>query len=120
MSPIHSGRIRLVLMALAFYTMFAQPGLPACWMEQQPCKFHPHFSDAQAESPHDHNFLFDQVLGQAAPASLSLLLPAAALLWMLMMMGLLPFRKESPDYFSVARWLALPEPPPPKFMARFA
>ncbi len=119
MSPIRRGSLRTLLLALAFYTMFAQPGLPACWLEKEPCKVHPHFSEAQAESPHSHTYLVDQALGQSTAAP-NRTLPAAALVWLLLMMGLLPVRKEQAASFSAARWLALPEPPPPKFPALFA
>jgi hypothetical protein len=29
---------RLLILALAFYTVFAQPGLPACWMALNGCR----------------------------------------------------------------------------------
>ena len=83
---------RAALFFLAIYAMFAQPGLPACWLMQKPCEFHFHLP-GMAEVPHSHEYLFDMARSSGVPilplvtssASQVLLLLGLVNLWLLIL-----------------------------------
>jgi hypothetical protein len=114
MSPILRRLVRVPVLLWAIYLMFAQPGLPACWLEAVPCEFHVHFSAEQAETPHSHNYLLDQALGQTAARPLDSQMPAASLLFLLAMAGLLGWNSRPAARLPGDDWPGLLEPPPPK------
>ena len=58
---------RTIILGLLLYTMFAQPGLPACWLMENPCAVHFHLPGME-EVPHSHIYLFDLVRASSGPA----------------------------------------------------
>ena len=74
--------VRISLFFLAFYTIFAQPGIPACWLMQKACGFHTHLA-GMADRPHTHEYLFDMASAMNAIA-LPQVFFSASLLVMLM------------------------------------
>jgi hypothetical protein len=113
MSLILRGVHRGALVFWAIYMLFAQPGLPACWLEAVPCEFHIHFNEPQADTPHDHAYLIDEIMG-VAPAPITFTGPAAELIFLLQLGGLLMIKKTQAARLDYARWQTLLEPPPPK------
>jgi hypothetical protein len=106
--------LRLALVLWAVCTMFAPPGLPACWLEQQPCEFHVHFSQEQAETPHTHFYLIDLAQGMAAQPLPFVHLETAWLLLLLSLSGVKLWWKNNRSSFSRCDWALIPEPPPPR------
>ena len=106
--------IRLAILLWAVYTIFAQPGLPACWLEAVPCEFHVHFGHGHADVPHSHTYLYDLVQGQASlpypfPAFDSMLL-----ILLLALSGPAAWLMVKSENTPVAGWIFAPDPPPPK------
>lgn len=64
---------RIALFFLAIYSIFAQPGIPACWLMERPCEVHFHLP-GMAEVPHSHEYLFDMARSSGVP-----ILPMATL-----------------------------------------
>ncbi len=115
MSNIHTGAARVGLVLWAVYIMFAQPGLPACWLEAVPCAFHVHFGHGHAEAPHSHAYLIDISQGQGSqpyphPAADSMLL-----VLLLALSGATARLKQARHVYCPAGWAFAPEPPPPRF-----
>jgi hypothetical protein len=71
---------RVLLLFLACYTVFAQPDLPACWLMEQACSVHPHFSQDLAGIPHSHDYLLDLSISSGVPAVAIALIPLAMLI----------------------------------------
>jgi len=114
MSIIRLFFLRLALVLWAVYTMFAPPGLPACWMEKEPCEFHTHFSQEQAETPHTHYYLIDLTLGTAAQPQPFVHLKTALLLLFLSLSGVKFWRAMHRSALLRRDWTIIPELPPPK------
>ncbi|HVN54240.1 MAG TPA: hypothetical protein VMT46_07910 [Anaerolineaceae bacterium] len=109
--PRLSAPLRWILLLLAAYTLFAQPGLPACWLEAQPCASHPH-PFGHAEEPHSHDYLLDMVLSGAAPAAPIVFAPLAEIL---ALMGLADiFRYLGEHLAQGGAWKPVSITPPPK------
>ncbi len=102
--------LRWFTLLWAIYTMFAQPGLPSCWLEQKACEAHPH-PDGHPERPHSHGYLFDdmQASGAAIPQHIT---PAHMILRLLQQVNI-TWNLRQPA-FSTITWFALAEPPPPR------
>ena len=113
MSSIGRWVYRAAIVFLAIYTMFAQPGLPACWLEAEPCEFHMHLSKEQAESPHSHTYLIDQIQGVAS-AALSIMTPAATLIYLMQLSGMGLLNRPYQQAPTAGGWLAVIDPPPPR------
>ncbi len=94
----------------AIYTIFAQPGLPSCWLERKACEVHPH-PDGHPERPHSHEYLFTDM--QAAGAAIPQQLIPANLLLRLLQSIAISIHLHQPT-FSEQAWIALAEPPPPR------
>jgi len=62
---------QLFTLFLASYTVFAQPNLPACWLEQVACGSHPH-PGGHADQPHSHEYLYDSLIAAASGLSKAL------------------------------------------------
>jgi hypothetical protein len=114
MMTIRRVIIRFFLFTWAFYTAFAQPGLPACWLEAKACQVHVHFSQEQAETPHDHGYLVGLASGMAAAAVPQVMIPAGLLVALLAVAGAVLLKKLNESTDRELRWLYVPEPPPPK------
>ncbi|MEA4906951.1 MAG: hypothetical protein VB089_05000 [Anaerolineaceae bacterium] len=101
---------RTAVLLLALYTLFAQPGLPACWMMQRPCDLHDH--PYQYTNPlHRYNYLFDDVSSGEAPLLPSLWPQTAELLHIIGLSDLT--RSVARPYPAGGSWLPdLPTPPP--------
>lgn len=104
--------VRLVLGLLAVFLSLAQPGLPACWLQAQSCRVHPHFSAEQAHVPHSHNYLFDLTITTGAPALPVPVIPVTLLIALLALGLLLP--RLSAHTPRAEGWANLLEPPPPR------
>ena len=117
MSTIRRLFIRLALAVWALCTMFAPPGLPGCWLEKQPCEFHVHFSQEQAETPHTHYYLIDLTLGTAGQPQPFVHLETALLLLCLSLSGLKLWRSVSRSALSRRDWTMVPELPPPRLLS---
>ena len=106
--------IRIVLLIWAVYTMAAPPGLPACWLEKEPCEFHTHFIQEQAETPHSHFYLYDLTLGMASQPYPFVFLASSMLLLLLSLSGAKFRQLRGSSTPLPAGWESTPEPPPPK------
>jgi hypothetical protein len=102
----------MIILFWAGYTALAQPGVPPCWLEKQPCQVHIHFSKAQESHPHTHEYLFDLTRATGAQALATVLLPAGLLIELLMASFI--FRKLHRPLLVKHSWAALPVPPPPR------
>lgn len=100
-----------VLFFLAFYTVLAQPGLPPCWLEAEPCANHAHV-DQNPDTDHDHEYLRLQALFQASvviPTSLAI---AGALI---LISGWTSITRMIAGVIVTSkRWGLAPDPPPPR------
>jgi hypothetical protein len=105
--------VRILFGAWIVYTALAQPGLPACWLEEQACQVHQHFSQSLSETPHTHEYLSDLVKGTSAQG-LPVLVLAISLLIARWFTSLL-FRGSVSPSPGNRLWLFPPEPPPPRF-----
>jgi hypothetical protein len=94
--------------------MFAPPGLPACWLEKEPCEFHTHFSQEQAETPHTHYYLIDLTLGTSTQPVPFVNFESGLLVLLLSLSGLKLWHKETAEALRRSGWAFTPEPPPPK------
>jgi len=117
MSVMRPFIVRLALALWAIFTIFAPPGLPACWLEKVPCEFHTHFSEEQAETPHTHYYLIDLTEGTAVQPQPLVHLDAALLVIALSMSGAKIWQKNSRFAFERCEWALIPEPPPPRLTA---
>ena len=106
--------VRLALAVWALFTIFAPPGLPACWLEKVPCEFHTHFSEEQAETPHSHYYLIDLTEGTAAQPQSLVPVEAALLVIALSISGAKIRQKNHRSAFARCEWALIPEPPPPR------
>jgi hypothetical protein len=113
MSPIARLTLRVFTLFWSGYTILAQPGLPACWLERHACEIHMHLSKEQAESPHSHGYLFDLASADGAPALPSVLIAVNLLLALLF--GRLILRELISPMPAQALWESLVESPPPRF-----
>jgi hypothetical protein len=113
MSPIARLTIRVFTLVWAGYTVLAQPGIPACWLERHACEIHIHLSEEQAKNPHTHGYLFDLASADGAPALPSLLIPLNLLLALLF--GRLVLRELISPMPAHTLWEAYLDPPPPRF-----
>jgi len=111
--------IRLAILLWAFYTMFAQPGLPACWLEQQPCEYHVHFGGHQAQFPHTHFYLIDLSLGVAAQPAPLAQVSSTLLVLFLSLSGVKLWQRKNAAMLNGSGWMMDPEPPPPKLSLSF-
>jgi len=103
---------RLVILPLAIYTLFAQPGLPACWLMRESCEAHPHpFQDAH--QPHTHDYLFETAASSGLPTLPSLLPPVEEVLAALIA-GLITLCLSS-EIITQKPWSPVRLFPPPKF-----
>jgi hypothetical protein len=68
------------LVFLVFYLSLAQPGIPACWLMDDPCQVHIHYDKHHAENLHHHDYLFELTTTNPAPALLTMLVPLSLLL----------------------------------------
>ena len=102
---------RAILLFLFFYTMAAQPGLPACWLMAKPCAVHFHLA-GMAEIPHSHGYLFDLVRATAGPILPSAVPPAGQLLALI---GLVKLWKELTKHLVINHsWVLSALVPPPR------
>jgi hypothetical protein len=107
-----SRRVRLFVFYLIVYSVFAQPGLPPCWLMAHSCSIHPH-PGGHPEIPHSHNFLSD--LAQAYTDGVAPALPVPIrLLIASIYMTLLFFLNQNERLIGTG-WVSSPEPPPPRF-----
>jgi len=106
--------LRLALALWAFYTMLAPPGLPACWLEKEPCEYHTHFSQQEAETPHSHYYLIDLALATAAQPAPVVHFESSLLVVLLSLSGVKLWQKKTSQTLRLAGWALVPEPPPPK------
>jgi hypothetical protein len=104
--------VRLVLGLLAVFLSLAQPGLPACWLQAQSCRVHPHFSAEQERMPHSHDYLFDLSITTGAPALPVPVIPVTLLIALLALGLLLPW--HSNRTLLAEGWAKRLEPPPPR------
>jgi hypothetical protein len=102
--------LRWFVILWAVYTIFAQPGLPSCWLERIACESHPH-PDGHPERPHSHQYLFDdmQAAGAAIPEQV---VPAQLILSLLQQINI-TWNLHQPT-FSIHAWSAATDPPPPR------
>ena len=106
-------RFPALIVTLAFYIALAQPGMPACWLEAQPCEAHVHFDKTQAGSPHSHDYLFDLSKVQDSPGVSLLFIPISLLITLLF---LVQVSREIPNLTLGGRgWVSSPDSPPPRF-----
>ena len=108
--------IKVILILWAAYTMAAPPGLPACWLEKEPCEFHTHFSQEHAETPHSHFYLYDLTLGMASQPYPFVFLASSILLLLLALSGAKLRQQRRTSRLAPAGWELAPEPPPPKIV----
>jgi hypothetical protein len=94
--------------------MVAPPGLPACWLEKEPCEFHTHFSQEQAETPHTHYYLIDLTLGTAAQPVPFVHFESELLVVFLSLSGVKFWQKKDSQSLRRISWAYAPEPPPPR------
>ncbi len=94
----------------AIYTMFAQPGLPPCWLERKACEVHPH-PDGHPERPHSHGYLFEDM--QAAGAAIPQTITPAHMILRLLQQVHITWKLHQPA-FSISTWSAMADPPPPR------
>ena len=105
-------RLLLALLILVVaLTAFAPPGLCPCWLFVEVEAFHPHAPD-QAAHPHSHNYLFEVYQGQTAAVMPPALLPAALLL--VLLSGLLRWRRLPHQDANGAGWNFPSDVPPPR------
>jgi hypothetical protein len=95
-------------------TMIAPPGIPACWLESEPCEVHVHFSHEQAETPHTHYFLIDLTLATASQPYPFPTFESLLFVLLLALSGLLSWQKRNSDPFNRKGWNFPPAAPPPK------
>jgi hypothetical protein len=115
MSNLRSGLVRFAILLWAVYTMFAQPGLPACWLEQQPCEYHVHFGGHQAQMPHTHFYLIDLSQGMAAQPAPLVQVSSTLLVLFLSLSGVKLWQRKHATTLNASGWMTRPESPPPKF-----
>jgi hypothetical protein len=115
MSNLRPGFIRLAILLWAVYTMFAQPGLPAFWLDQQPCEYHVHFGGHQAQLPHTHFYLIDLSQGMAAQPAPLAQVSSTLLVLFLALSGVMLWQRQYAVGLHGSGWMTTPEPPPPKF-----
>jgi hypothetical protein len=106
--------LKAAILIWVIFTIIAPPGLPSCWMEREPCEVHPHFNQKQAETPHSHFYLIDLSLGLASQPYPFLSAASILLIALLAASGAKARRDMILPFFTGHRWLAAPEPPPPK------
>jgi hypothetical protein len=106
--------LRPAILLWAIYTMFAQPGLPACWLEAVPCQFHVHFGHGHAELPHSHAYLYDLAQGQASQPNPFPAFDSMLLVLLLALSGASARLIKRSDQSGIASWIFAPDPPPPK------
>ncbi len=112
MNPLIRGGYRLFILVWAGYTMLAQPGIPACWLEKHACEIHIHLSQRQAEHPHSHGYLFDLANADGASALPSVIIPLSLLF--LLLFGMRIMRAISLPLTGETAWVSRLEPPPPR------
>jgi len=100
-----------ILLFLAFYTTLAQPGLPACWLQADPCANHPHFN-RNPYAEHDHEYLRLQALSLANVVLPTSLVPASLLIQFLGWTNIT--RMTTRLILSSKSWGLPPDPPPPR------
>ncbi len=105
---------RLSLLVWAGIIIIAPPGIPACWLESEPCAIHVHFSQEQAETPHTHYYLIDLTLATAAEPYPFPIFETFFLILMLSLSGLLSWQNRNSDSTNGKGWYFSPESPPPK------
>jgi hypothetical protein len=105
---------RLVIIIMAGYTALAQPGIPACWIEVNPCEIHPHFSRQHLENPHSHEYLYDLAKTNVVQVLPIILIPLSLLIEILSGTLLLPIAANSLE--SQLKWISLLKPPPPRVL----
>ncbi len=94
----------------AIYTIFAQPGLPSCWLERKACEVHPH-PDGHPERPHSHQYLFDDM--EAAGLALPQQVIPASLLLRLLQHSAISWNLHQPTFTKLG-WVVVFDPPPPR------
>ena len=106
----------VLLLFLASYTAFAQPGLCPCWLLRDVRHYHPHL-DNHPERPHSHGYLLELFNAETVAIAPSLPLPARTLI-LLLALGSLWWRI---GYLagSITPWTAPPPTPPPRLAASF-
>lgn len=103
-----------VLLFLAGFTVFAQPGLCPCWLMVDVQKYHLH-PFAHPERPHPHDYLFEIFNAESAAVAPPLPLPARTLILALALSGL--WLWIGSHTASVANWMTPPPTPPPRLSA---
>lgn len=108
------GRLTLRILSLiwAGMTVFAQPGLPPCWLEAQACQTHAHFSPTHEQTPHSHAYLFDLAQSSTLQALPNLVIPLSVLLALLG--GARPRQRLTAAVLPVNAWISPLDPPPPR------
>ncbi len=110
---------RMFLVLLYFVILgvaLMPPGVCPCWLMFDPAANHPHF-DGHPEIPHDHEYLFDYFQSQTVAASSLALIPAALLIALQAVSGLL--RNLTGHVLLGDGWAYLPPTPPPRVLGKF-
>ncbi len=102
---------RIALFLLAIYSMFAQPGIPACWLMEKPCEVHFHLP-GMAEVPHSHEYLFDMARSSGVPILPMVSLSASQLLTLLGLINL--WQVLAARVIGKCVWIPGAQIPPPK------
>ena len=113
--------LQVFVVCMAAYTIFAQPGMPPCWLEKTACEIHPHFSREQEEDPHhSHLYLIDLSLGLAAyPYQISHA-ETFQFFFLLATSGFSGWQGIKPVVIDAQNLSIPPEPPPPRGFSTFS
>ena len=107
----------LIRGSILFWTVimaFAQPGLPACWAMAHACEYHPHLSEHQANTPHTHDYLYDDASASGIQLPPVLRIPLSVLIAGLFTVNI--WRWIVFQHCWGIRWRQNPETPPPRWM----
>lgn len=100
-----------LLLLLVVVTALAPPGLPACWLELEPCTLHPHPAH-HPDVPHSHEYLLEDVQAVPAAAVPSVVIPAYLLIALLGQSSV--WFKDRRVITLCSGWKCLVDPPPPR------
>jgi hypothetical protein len=109
---------RLCLICLGLYMCFAQPGLPACWLQAESCAVHTHFNAHAEAVPHRHDYLVDLTSSLMPDAQPQATIPASMLIRLLYMAGASLLFVLAPIAFHPHSWIVRQDPPPPRLSPR--
>lgn len=109
---------RLYLFCLGLYICFAQPGLPACWLQAESCAVHTHFNAHAEAVPHRHDYLVDLTSSLIPGAQPQATIPASMLIRLLRMAGASLLFVLVPIALLPYGWIVRLDPPPPKISPR--